>query len=261
VLYLLIRLRKPLLIEGHAGVGKTEVAKVLAAFLGVDLIRLQCYEGLDVNSAVYEWNYQKQLLAIKIHEGTQEEEIFSAGFLLERPLLRAIRSENVSPVLLIDEIDRADEEFEGLLLEVLSDFQVTVPELGPIRAQRIPLVVITSNRTRDLSDALRRRCLYYYVDYPSPEKETAILERRLPGLDDRFAREIVAFVQRVRREPELAKRPGIAETLDWTAGLLALGRSSLDAETLGETLGLLVKDAEDLKLLAGPKLAALRGRP
>ena len=265
--YLASELGKPLLIEGEPGCGKTEIAKALASATGEELLRLQCFEGLDARSALYEWDYPRQLLTIRLHERDAapqavEREIFSERFLLRRPLLRALGGDaQHRPVLLIDEIDRADEEFEGLLLEVLSDFQVTVPELGPIRAQRIPLVVITSNRTRDLSDALRRRCLYYYVDYPSPEKETAILERRLPGLDDRFAREIVAFVQRVRREPELAKRPGIAETLDWTAGLLALGRSSLDAETLGETLGLLVKDAEDLKLLAGPKLAPLRGRP
>lgn len=253
--YLASRLGKPLLVEGEPGCGKTEIAKALAAATGAELIRLQCFEGLDARSALYDWDYPRQLLAIRLHERSEsvekvEREIFSERYLLKRPLLRALDGDGRHrPVLLIDEIDRADEEFEGLLLELLSDFQVTVPELGTIRARQVPLVVITSNRTRDLSDALKRRCLYAYLEYPTLEKETAILEHRVPGLGAGFAREIAAFVQRVRREPELAKRPGVAETLDWAAALLALDRSSLDPETIASTLGLLVKDADDLRAL------------
>ncbi len=258
-IYLASRLGKPLLVEGEPGCGKTEIAKALAAATGAELLRLQCFEGLDARSALYDWDYPRQLLAIRLHERSEsvekvEREIFSERYLLKRPLLRALDGDGRHrPVLLIDEIDRADEEFEGLLLELLSDFQVTVPELGTIRARQIPLVVITSNRTRDLSDALKRRCLYAYLEYPDLEKEAAILEHRVPGLGAGFAREIAAFVQRVRREPELAKRPGVAETLDWAAALLALDRSSLDPETIAATLGFLVKDADDLR--------ALRERP
>ncbi|MBZ5724160.1 MAG: MoxR family ATPase [Acidobacteriia bacterium] len=242
--YLLIRLGKPLLIEGHAGVGKTEVGKVLASFLGVELIRLQCYEGLDVNSAVYEWNYQKQLLAIKIHEKTDEETIFSSGFLLERPLLRAIRATDNSPVLLIDEIDRADEAFEAFLLELLSDFQITIPELGTIRARHRPHVILTSNRTRELSDALKRRCLYHWIDYPVFEKELEIVRLRAPGVDRELGAQTVGFVQEVRNL-NLAKPPGVAETLDCVHSLRALGKTRLDAEAAEATLGCVAKSVDD----------------
>ena len=263
--YLAGKLGKPLLIEGEPGCGKTEVAKALAASTGGELIRLQCFEGLDARSALYDWDYPRQLLAIRLHERADtpeqlEKTIFSERFLLRRPLLRALDGgERHRPVLLIDEIDRADEEFEGLLLEVLSDFQVTIPELGTIRARQVPFVVITSNRTRDLSDALKRRCLYAYVDYPDPTKEQAILERRIPELGARFAREIAEFVQQVRQEPDLAKRPGVAETLDWAAALLALHRSELDADTVGATLGFLVKDAQDLRYLREKRLSTSPG--
>jgi MoxR-like ATPase len=259
--YLAGRLGKPLLVEGEPGCGKTEVAKALALATGGELIRLQCFEGLDARSALYDWDYPRQLLAIRMHERSEsperlEKEVFSERFLLRRPLLRALDGDaQHRPVLLIDEVDRADEEFEGLLLEVLSDFQVTIPELGTIRARRVPFVVITSNRTRDLSDALKRRCLYAYVDYPDPAKEVAILERRIPGLGEPFALEIAEFVQRVRSEPDLAKRPGVAETLDWAAALLALHRSALDAPTIAATLGFLVKDAQDLQFLRTKELA------
>ncbi|HTT15630.1 MAG TPA: MoxR family ATPase [Thermoplasmata archaeon] len=261
--YLAARLGKPLLLEGEPGCGKTEVAKTVAAVTGAELIRLQCFEGLDARSALYDWDYPRQLLTIRLHEHDSarevvEKEVFSERFLLRRPLLRALEGTPPHrPVLLIDEIDRADEEFEGLLLEVLSDFQVTVPELGTIRAKVVPFVVITSNRTRDLSDALRRRCLYAYLDYPTAEKEVAILRRRLPALEGRFAEEIVGFVQRLRAEPDLVRRPGVAETLDWAAALLALDRAKLDGPTVASTLGFLVKDAEDLRLLTTERRAAL----
>ncbi len=259
--YLAGRLGKPLLIEGEPGCGKTEIAKALATATGGELIRLQCFEGLDARSALYDWDYPRQLLAIRMHERTEspeqlEQEVFSERFLLRRPLLRALDGDAAHrPVLLIDEIDRADEEFEGFLLEVLSDFQVTIPELGTIRARRVPLVIITSNRTRDLSDALKRRCLYAYVEYPDPAKEEAILARRVPDLGAAFAREIAAYVQRVREAPDLAKRPGVAETLDWAAALVALHRTGLDAETVAATLGFLIKDAQDLKFLREKPLA------
>ncbi len=263
--FLSAKLGKPLLVEGEPGCGKTEIAKALAAATGVDLIRLQCFEGLDARSALYDWDYPRQLLTIRMHERDRsdealEREVFSERFLLRRPLLRALEGDGAHcPVLLIDEIDRADEEFEGLLLEFLSDFQVSIPELGTIRAQRIPLVVITSNRTRDLSDALKRRCLYVYLDYPDPEKEVAILRRRIPALAPALAKEIVAFVQRLRTEPDLAKRPGVAETLDWAAALLALRRDQLDPETITATLGFLIKDAQDLRALEPARIAAIRG--
>ncbi len=249
-IYLSVALRKPLLIEGAAGVGKTEIAKVMARALETDLIRLQCYEGLDVHTALYEWNYQRQMLRIKLEETTgrpveeKEHLIFSEPFMLKRPLLQAITADR-SPVMLIDEVDRADEEFEAFLLEVLSDFQVSIPEIGTIRARHIPYVVLTSNRTRDLSDALRRRCLYVWIDYPSFEKELAIVHRKVPGINDRLANQISAFMQLVRRVP-LDKVPGIAETLDWSAALLALHRDHLDPAAVEETLGCLCKDQEDL---------------
>jgi MoxR-like ATPase len=262
--YLSGQLGKPLLVEGEPGCGKTELAKALATATGGELIRLQCFEGLDARSALYDWDYPRQLLTIRIHEKADspeqlEREVFSERFLLRRPLLRALEgTADHRPVLLIDEVDRADEEFEGLLLEVLSDFQITVPELGTIRAKQIPLVIITSNRTRDLSDALKRRCLYAYVEYPDVEKEVAILEGRLPGLGTPFARAIASFVHRVRQEPQLAKRPGVAEALDWAAALLALHRTQLDAETIATTLGFLIKDAEDLRNLRDQRLPALQ---
>jgi MoxR-like ATPase len=249
-IFLSTRLRKPLLIEGHAGLGKTEVAKVLASSLATRLIRLQCYEGLDISSAVYEWNYQKQLLAIKLQEQSnqtveeKEKHIFSKDFLLERPLLLSIMEEHAAPVLLIDEIDRADEAFEAFLLELLSDFQITVPELGTIKAKHVPYVILTSNRSRELSDALKRRCLYHWIDYPSFEKEMKIVRARLPGVGEALAEQVVQLVQRVR-QLELAKPPGVAETLDCTQAATALGVDRLDADTVGQTLGCLVKSMED----------------
>ncbi len=263
--FLAAKLGKPLLVEGEPGCGKTEIAKVLAAATGGELIRLQCYEGLDANAALYEWNYAKQLLTIRLHErdrdaGDLESEIFSERFLLRRPLLQVLTANGpVPPVLLIDEVDRADEEFEGLLLEILSEYQVTIPELGTIKAKAIPLVVITSNRTRELSDALKRRCLYAYLGFPSLEKEVAILRRKVPGLEDGFARDIATFVQRVRAEEDLVKRPGIAETLDWAGALLALGQRGITREMVEQTLGFLVKDAHDIKALQSPRLDAILG--
>lgn len=249
--YLLVKLGKPLLLEGHAGVGKTEVAKVLASFLGTELIRLQCYEGLDVSSAVYEWNYQKQLLAIKVQERTDQpveekmKHIFGPDFLLERPLLRSIRAEAASPVLLVDEIDRSDEAFEAFLLELLSDFQITVPEMSTITATHRPYVILTSNRTRELSDALKRRCLYHWIDYPSFEKEMNIVRARLPGIEEGLGTQVVKFVQAVRQK-KLAKPPGVAETLDCVQALRSLGKSRLDPDAAEDTLGCIAKSAEDI---------------
>jgi MoxR-like ATPase len=248
--YLVIKLRKPLLIEGHAGLGKTEVAKVLAAMLGTRLIRLQCYEGLDVNSAVYEWNYQKQLLAIKIQERTEqtveekEKHIFSREFLLERPLLQSILTEEAPPVLLIDEIDRADEAFEAFLFELLSDFQISVPEMGTIKAKHVPYVILTSNRTRELSDALKRRCFYHWIDYPSFEKEMKIVRARLPDVEEQLGRQVVRFVQTVR-QLDLAKPPGVTETLDCAQSVMSLGKHRLDPPVVEETLGCVAKSIED----------------
>ena len=250
--YLAMTLHKPLLIEGHPGVGKTEVAKVLASALGTELIRLQCYEGLDVNTALYEWNYAKQLLHIKLQEGTsastreREAEIFSREFLLERPLLRAITRPDAPPVLLVDEVDRSDEEFEAFLLEVLSDHQVTIPEIGTIHATHEPHVVLTSNRNRELSEALRRRCLYLWVDYPSFDKELRIVRAKVPGIEDRLADDVVRFVQRVRGR-RLSKTPGVAESLDWAQALVALGADALGDELVDETLGCVLKDEADIR--------------
>ena len=251
---LVTKLQKPLLIEGHAGVGKTEVAKVLAAMLQTRLIRLQCYEGLDVNSAVYEWNYQKQLLAIKIEEKTdqtveeKEKHIFGKEFLLERPLLQSILADDASPVLLIDEIDRADEAFEAFLLELLSDFQITVPEMGTIKAKYVPYVILTSNRTRELSDALKRRCFYHWIDYPSFEKEMKIVRARLPGIEQELGVQIVRFVQAVR-QLDLTKPPGVTETLDCAQSAMSLGKHRLDVELVEETLGCVAKSQEDVAKL------------
>jgi len=248
--FLVTKLRKPILVEGQAGLGKTELAKALAALLDTRLIRLQCYEGLDVNSAVYEWNYQKQLLAIKIEESSnqsveeKERHIFSREFLLERPLLQSIQAEDRSPVLLIDEIDRADEAFEAFLLELLSDFQITIPEMGTIRAKYVPYVVLTSNRSRELGDALKRRCLYQWIDYPSLEKEMKIVRTRLPGIEEQLARQVVAYVHTVRTL-NLGKPPGVAETLDCAEAMRVLGKTHLDEDAVRETLGCISKSVED----------------
>ena len=254
-LLLQTKLHRPLLLAGDAGVGKTEIAKTLAKIFGCPLIRLQCYEGLDVNSAVYEWNYQHQLLAIKMQESasdsqaSKEQDIFSEKYLLKRPLLQAITMDK-SPVLLIDEIDRADEEFEAFLLEVLSDFQITIPELGTIKAITKPHVILTSNATRELSDALRRRCLYHYVDYPSFDKELRIITTRMPEVSQRLAGQVVEYVQSLRKM-DLRKIPGVSETLDWTAALLKLNLSSLDKdpELIMNTLMCLLKTKEDHDLI------------
>ena len=265
--YLALRLQRPLFLEGEPGVGKTEVAKVLASALGTELIRLQCYEGLDISHAVYEWNYPRQILEIRLLEGahaldprTAERELFTDTFLIKRPLLRAIeQTRDRPPVLLIDEIDRADEEFEGYLLELLSDFQITIPELGTIRAEEPPVVVITSNRTREVHDALKRRCVYCWIDYPSAEIERRIIAARLPGVPERLATQVTAFVQELRTA-ELYKTAGVSETLDWAAALVALDRDELDAETVEETLGLLLKNQEDIQAVRGERIQAMLNR-
>jgi len=263
--YLLLKLEKPLLIEGHAGVGKTEAAKVLAAMLETELIRLQCYEGLDLNSAVYEWNYQKQLLAIKIQEGSdktveeKENYVFGSGFLLKRPLLQSILYEERAPVLLVDEIDRADEAFEAFLLELLAEFQITIPELGTIRAKRVPHVILTSNGSRELSDALKRRCLYHWIDYPDLEKELEIVRVRVPEIADDLSVEVVRFIHTIR-EVKLSKSPGVAETLDLSRSLIALEKTTLDREAVEETLGCIVKSADDLAKVRSQGLEKLLSR-
>jgi MoxR-like ATPase len=265
VVFLALELGRPLLLEGEAGVGKTELAKVLAASLGTRLIRLQCYEGLDVNTAVYEWNYPRQMLEIRLLEArgeadhTTAHDIFGPEFLIKRPLLQALESDDgVAPVLLIDEIDRADEEFEAYLLELLSDFQVTVPEIGTIRAAHPPRAILTSNRTREVHDALKRRCLYHWIDYPSEVKEFEIVLARLPGAPEMLARRVVNVVHRLRGL-ELTKVPGIAETLDWTAALLALGAEDLSRELVEETMGVVLKYEEDIRSLRGPRIGELLG--
>jgi MoxR-like ATPase len=257
-IFLALRLEKPLLVEGEAGVGKTEIAKVLSRVLDLPLIRLQCYEGLDVSSAVYEWDYGRQILQIRLLEAAGEvdldrarRDIFGREFLLARPLLQALEpADGRRAVLLVDELDRADEEFEAFLLEILSEFQVTVPELGTIRARAAPVVVITSNRTREVHDALRRRCLYHWIDYPTFEKEHAIVTAKVPEAPAELARQVVAFVQALRRE-ELYKRPGVAETLDWIAALRALDQRTLTAAMAGATLGALLKYQDDVELVRG----------
>ena len=266
-IFLALKLGRPLFLEGEAGVGKTEVAKVLASGLGRDLIRLQCYEGLDVNHAVYEWNYARQLLEIRLLEAAGQvdreavsKELFTEDFLIKRPLLQAIEaSRDKPPVLLIDEIDRADEEFEGFLLELLSDFQITIPEIGTFRADSPPIVVITSNRTREVHDALKRRCLYFWIDYPDFQKEQQIVVSKMPEAPRKLAGEITAFVQELR-EGELYKVPGVAETLDWTAALVALNERKLDPSVIDDTLGILLKYHEDIQSVRGEQVRALLNR-
>jgi MoxR-like ATPase len=260
-LFLALRLGKPLFVEGEAGVGKTEIAKALASALGRKLIRLQCYEGLDVATAVYDWDYPRQILEIRLAEGEgrandARERIYSEHFLIKRPLLEAIAGDGPPPVLLIDEIDRADEEFEAYLLELLSDFQITVPELGTFRAAVPPPVIITSNRTREIHDALKRRCLYQWIDYPSVERELAIVARRLPDVPARLARSVVAVVQALRRD-DLFKRPGVAETLDWAMALTALGTGEIDEAAIDGTLGVLLKYEEDVSRVRADMLPGL----
>lgn len=260
-LFLALRLARPLLLEGEAGVGKTEVAKSLAAALKRRLIRLQCYEGLDIHHAVYEWNYTRQMLHIRLLEARgerpQEQNLFGPDYLLRRPLLEAIdNTDPEPPVLLIDELDRSDEEFEAYLLEVLSEFQISIPEIGTVRARRPPVVIITSNRTREVHDALKRRCLYHWIDYPTLEREYAILTLKLPHLPERLARQVTAFVQQLR-QVELYKIPGVAETLDWAEALQALDREQLDLDTVHDTLGALLKVQEDIAALRGERLQSL----
>ncbi len=262
-IYLALRLRKPLFLEGEAGVGKTEVAKVLARILGSDLIRLQCYEGLDVSTTLYEWNYAHQLLYLRLLEasGASREEmrasLFTRDFLQSRPLLQAVEAgaSGNPAVLLIDEIDRADEEFEAFLLELLSDFQVTIPELGTIEAHEPPVVVITSNRTREVHDALKRRCLYYWIEYPSFQKELLIVQTKAPDVEPMLARHVTAFIQELRRM-ELFKAPGVAETLDWTAALVALDQRELSPEVVADTVGVILKYQDDIEMLSRESLQA-----
>jgi MoxR-like ATPase len=266
-LYLALTLQRPLLLEGEAGVGKTAVAVVLAAALDAELIRLQCYEGLDISHAVYEWNYARQLLEIRLMEaaGTVDRqdaarELFGDRFLIRRPLLQAISDgRRQPPVLLIDELDRADEEFEGFLLELLADYQITIPELGTIRAETPPVVVITSNRTRELHDALKRRCLYCWIDYPDFDKELRIVTARVPQAPARLAQQVTGFVQQLRAA-ELYKTAGVSETLDWAAALVALDRQELDPETIDRTLGILLKNQEDIQAVRGERAADLLNR-
>ena len=255
-IYLALKTGKPLFLEGDAGVGKTEIAKVLAALLDTDLIRMQCYEGLDINTAVYEWNYAGQILHLRLMEAEglarddMESELFSERFLLKRPLFQAIeQSKNgKAPVLLIDELDRSDEEFEAFLLELLSDFQISIPELGTVKAASPPIVIVTSNRTREIHDALKRRCLYFWIDYPHFHKELQIVERKAPDVPPMLARQITAFIQDMR-SMELFKRPGVAETLDWTAALIALDQNELALETVQDTLGVILKYQDDIEML------------
>jgi MoxR-like ATPase len=260
--FLAAEMKKPLLIEGDAGVGKTEIAKVLARLKNTELIRLQCYEGLDVHTALYEWDYPRQMLRVRMGEqeglspSDMEEVIYSRSYLLERPLLKAITRREGPPVLLVDEVDRADDGFEAFLLEVLSDFQVTIPELGTLSAEHVPYVVLTSNRTREIGDALRRRCLYLYIEHPGLEKEVRIIRSRVPGASERLAQQIGRFLQGLRAR-RLLKAPGVAETIDWAQALVRLHRDALDAETVERTLGCLLKDRHDLGDLGSEEIAEL----
>jgi MoxR-like ATPase len=262
--FLSLKMRRPLFLEGEAGVGKTEIAKVLAATLGRRLVRLQCYEGLDVASAVYEWNYSRQMIEIRLAEaeGVKSREgiaqdIFSEKFLIRRPLLQALEGDTgAAPVLLIDELDRTDEPFEAYLLEVLSDFQVTIPEIGTVKAAEPPIVVLTSNRTREIHDAIKRRCFYHWVDYPDAARELEILKRKAPEAAEKLSREVVAFVQRLRKM-DLFKLPGVAETIDWSKALVALDKLALDAQTVNDTLGTLLKYQDDIGRIRGSEAERL----
>ncbi|GIT20422.1 MAG: MoxR family ATPase [Pseudomonadota bacterium] len=263
-LFLSLKMGKPLFLEGEAGVGKTEIAKVLSSALNRKLVRLQCYEGLDVASAVYEWNYSRQMIEIRLSEAAGSvdkenlsENVFSKEFLIERPLMQALKSDGAgSPVLLIDELDRTDEPFEAFLLEVLSDFQITIPEIGTIKAEEPPIVIITSNRTREIHDALKRRCLYHWVDYPSAERELEIVTTKLPGIDKELSAQLVAFVQKLRDE-DLFKLPGVAETLDWADALTQLDKVTLDSEAIDNTLGTLLKYQDDIAKIHGSEAAQI----
>ncbi len=260
-LFLLVKLQKPLLLEGPPGVGKTEAALVLSQLLDTELIRLQCYEGLDVNAAVYEWNYQKQLLSIKLQEGSdrsieeKEKHIFNHDFLLKRPLLQSILAESKAPVLLLDELDRSDEEFEAYLLELLSAFQISIPEMGTLKATFKPYVVLTSNRTRELSDALKRRCLYHWIDYPDLAKEMAIVKKRLPGIEPKLLEQVVGFVQQFRLR-KLSKTPGVSETIDWAESLMALGYREINSAGFDQTLGSILKSIEDIQQIKSEGIQA-----
>ena len=254
VLYLVMKLNKPILVEGPPGVGKTEIGLALSRLMNTPLIRLQCYEGLDINNAVYEWNYQKQLLSIKLMEQSgsslkeKEHIIFSDEYILKRPLLKAITEAEKPPVLLIDEIDRADEEFEAYLLELLSAYQISIPELGTIKAIHKPIVILTSNRTRELSDALKRRCLYHWIDFPSLEKEKKIIAKRLPNIEESLLEQVVGYVQKFRSK-SLSKLPGVSESIDWAESLMALGYREVNAKAFRETIGVLIKSKDDIKLI------------
>ncbi len=266
-IFLALRLQRPLFLEGEAGVGKTEIARALSSALDTPLIRLQCYEGLDINQAVYEWNHPRQLLEIRLLEASGDVDrdsatagLFSDRFLIKRPLLQAIDAAHErAPVLLIDELDRADEEFEGFLLEMLSDFQITIPELGVFKAENPPIVIITSNRTREVHDALKRRCLYYWIDYPDFQKEMQIISSRMPDAPRRLAEQVTGFVQELR-ETELYKIPGISETLDWTSALMALNQRELEPEVIDDTLGLMLKYQDDIEQVRGEPVRAMLER-
>jgi MoxR-like ATPase len=263
-IFLALKLGRPLFLEGEAGVGKTEIAKVLTKLLDTELIRLQCYEGLDVNQAVYEWNYTRQMMHIRLSESRgkklEEHDLFGPEFLMKRPLLKAIdAAASQAPVLLIDEVDRSDEEFEAFLLELLSDFQVTIPEIGTFKAERPPVVVVTSNRTREVHDALKRRCLYFWIDYPTFQKELAIVRAKLPHAPERLSSQVTSFVQELRRL-ELYKVPGVAETLDWVSALVALDKDALDESVVEDTLGALLKYRDDVDRVKGEQTQAILGR-
>ncbi len=264
VLFLSLKMKRPLFLEGEAGVGKTEIAKVLSQALGRKLIRLQCYQGLDISSAVYEWNYSAQMIEIRLREAAGEtnkntisQDIFSDKFLIKRPLLQALESDKSGPpVLLVDELDRTDEAFEAFLLEILSDYQITIPEIGTISADEPPIVIITTNRTREIHDALKRRCLYHWVDYPDAEREMQILQTKMPGIDNRLSREIIAYVQKLRHQ-DLFKKPGVAETLDWATALIELDKLALDPQAISDTIGVLLKYQDDIAKIASGEGAEL----